>query len=103
MKNDNNVDFVLRVTAADFNGKDFDGTPLEVISDCDDQKVIQQAKQLEKEGRFTINLSGDTDYAKWNVKTSNGIVVAEPGDVISYLGGVLTVQKYETGNSVCAK
>lgn len=67
----------IEVTAADFNGTTFDGAPLvpvgisrEVFGDLLARDVI------------SINVGRDTDYARWNVETPEGVKVVGPGDFI---------------------
>ena len=72
-----------RVTAADFNGSTWDGSPFDPMAPW-----IADAARA---GR--IKAKGcDRDYAVFEVQTSNGMVVALPGDRIERaLNGTLTV------------
>lgn len=67
-------ELAVRVTAADFNGNSFDGRPFSTIPNW----LID----AELNGSITICPHGCTDYARWDVKTPNGIVTAEPDDWI---------------------
>lgn len=76
----------VTVTAADFNGESFDGCPFK-------PDVPEWLLEAERHGRIAIK-PDDRDYACWNITTPAGVIMAEPGDVIS-LGadGALTVRK----------
>jgi hypothetical protein len=63
----------VRVTAADFNGREFDGCPFDSIP--------QWLIDAENNGDVTL-YPADRDYALWKVRTSKGIEIAEPGDHI---------------------
>lgn len=67
----------FRVTAADYNGKEFDGAPFE--GDIDHEWLHDSIKA----GRVTLIPNRETDYAVWGVATTDGeIVLASPGDYI---------------------
>lgn len=69
------------VTAADYNGIDFDGCPFSALPDW----LLDAARS----GAIAIK-PDDRDYAMWRV----GNAIAEPGDSIVRLGdGTLAVEK----------
>jgi hypothetical protein len=72
------------VTAADFNGNDWDGSPF--------NHVPQWLETALRRGTITIK-EDDRDYALWAVDTPEGIKVAEPGDDIVCLDGHFEVHK----------
>lgn len=63
----------VQVTAADFNGSSFDGSP---FSDAPDWIRVAMAQDA------LVPVGQDTDYAAWDVRTNHGVVRAEPGDWI---------------------
>lgn len=63
----------VRVTAADFNGASFDGSPFSEMPDW-----LGTAWDA---GTLSIH-PGDEDYAKWAIQTLEGTMIAEPGDYI---------------------
>jgi hypothetical protein len=67
------------VTAADFNGSAFDGSPFR----CHKTTAIGWLFKAVEAGDIAIAPS-DTDYAIWDVKTVQGTVRALPGDIIIY-------------------
>lgn len=81
------VDFErTRVTAADFNGRDWDGSPFDPFPDW-------MLDALER-GDVRVSDGGHcTDYAVWKVK---GCGEAWPGDYISRTAeGAYSIQKAE--------
>ncbi len=70
--------FGITVTAADFNGKTFDGAPLIRVGIS--EEVFGSFLANDK---ISIKGGGGTDYALWNVQTPDGVVVAGPGDFIA--------------------
>lgn len=75
----------VRVTAADFNGETWDGSPFTPPA----PRWLLNAVGL---GKISVNMDDATDYAKWNVWTPTGNVVAGPGDVIGIDKGQLFVE-----------
>lgn len=79
----------LVVTAADYNGTEFDGAPVRTLFPKDDTQTIDEVcpwfmEALEKK-KLLIEARGHTDYAWFGVKTDgNNIYWAGPGDVILY-------------------
>lgn len=71
------------VTAADFNGYDWDGSPFDHLP-----KWLEKALE---QGIVSV-APDDRDYAVWAVNTVTGVVRAEPGDTIVNLGGFLGVE-----------
>lgn len=70
----------FRVTAADFNGTEFDGAPFE--GDAENHKWLYIKM---KSGVITLVPNRTTDYAVWSVPTADGErVLASPGDYIVY-------------------
>lgn len=67
-------EIAVRVTAADFNGKDWDGSPFSAMPDWLATAV--------KGGSITPHTRNSTDYAEWDVVTSKGTISAGPGDWI---------------------
>jgi hypothetical protein len=82
-------DMAVRVTAADFNGTDWDGCPFSATPEWLRCGLRQGAVKVS-------GTSGGTDYATWDVMVGGGpdMVLAEPGDYILHVDGVLTVDKY---------
>jgi hypothetical protein len=70
----------VQVTAADYNGKSFDGSPFSEVPDW-----LQRALA---DGTVSVYPGHETDYALWKIKTledgPNGEAkhIAEPGDWI---------------------
>lgn len=81
-----------RITAADFNGKEFDGVPFTA-----DEHLLTFIKQCAKDKVLDIHSEGCTDYARWVVKDEfgNALAVGEPGDYLVRAGNKLTVVKGE--------
>ena len=70
------------VTAADFNGSAFDGSPFR----CHKTTAIGWLFMAVEAGDIALSPLGTTrtDYAIWDVKTVQGTVRALPGDIIIY-------------------
>lgn len=87
---------ILIVTAADFNGSDFDGSPVDTMFEMAEGESIKDVapwflEALKKE-EILIEARGSTDYAWFGVKTDcNNIYWAGPGDAIAYDMGRLTM------------
>jgi hypothetical protein len=82
---DRSVDLLrVRVTAADYNGSTWDGSPFDHIP-----RWLEVAL---RSGAIGIR-QDDRDYALWTVETPSGTKVAEPGDDIVCADGHLDVQK----------
>ena len=67
----------VKITAADFNGKTFDGSP---FSETPTPKWIMDAIKSKK--LFIDDAHGHTDYARWAVKTLEGTMTAGPDDYL---------------------
>ena len=80
-------DAAVRVTAADFNGTDWDGCPFSAMPEWLRCGLRQGAVKVS-------HTSGGTDYAVWDVSTPLGLVRALPGDYIVHADGVLAVDEY---------
>ncbi len=77
----------LRVTSADYNGHDWDGSPLEPTP------LPEWFHSALNFGRIKISDKHSTDYAVWEVAG----VEAWPGDHIVHApNGLLTVEKAQT-------
>ena len=68
------AEIAVRVTAADFNGVSFDGSPFSCLP--------QWLKDALADGALFMHCGGERDYATWGIVTHSGIVNAEPGDYI---------------------
>jgi len=66
----------VQVTAADFNGQEWDSAP---FHPAPGPKWLSEAVHA---GRIVPHTRGDTDYARWDVTTPKGVVDAGPGDCI---------------------
>jgi hypothetical protein len=76
--------FRVRVTAADFNGSSWDGSPFSHVPNW-----LETALRL---GSITIK-ADDRDYALWAVETPSGTKIAGPDDEIVCIDGHLDVRK----------
>ena len=65
----------VRITAADFNGRTWDGNPFS-------PPAPHWLCLAVLAGEVTPHTRGSTDYARWDVKTPDGVVDAGPGDWI---------------------
>ena len=63
----------VQITAADFNGVEFDSLPFSDVPEWIRVAIEQD---------FLVHVAQDTDYAVWDVRTNHGVVRAEPGDWI---------------------
>lgn len=78
----------VMITAADFNGESWDGSPFSAFPDW-----LRDAVQ---NGKVDVK-PDDRDYALWSVLTPAGRVVAEPGDFIARASdGSLSVDRAPT-------
>jgi hypothetical protein len=68
------AEIAVQVTAADYNGSNWDGRPFSAMPGW-----LRDA--IEK-GIITPHTRGGTDYAQWDVQTSRGLLNATPGDWI---------------------
>lgn len=69
------AEIAVQVTAADFNGQTWDGSPFSVRPDWLMDAI--------KAGKIMPHTRGSTDYAQWDVATKSGATVnATPGDWI---------------------
>lgn len=76
---------VVMVTAADFNGKSFDGAPLKLFGGID--KMPAWLLEAEQNESILVEARGSTDYAWFGVKDDyNNVIWAGPGDYILNLG-----------------
>jgi hypothetical protein len=64
----------VRVTAADYNGKTWDGCPF--------SEVPEWLKNAIENGTITPIVRNATDYSEWKIKTLEGELIASPGDWI---------------------
>ena len=77
----------VRITAADFNGRTWDGSPF-----SDEPNWLLSAVEG---GMIREHTRGSTDYARFDVTTAEGVVDAGPGDEIVRVGtGSLRVEVY---------
>lgn len=77
----------VRITAADFNGQTWDGSP---FSDAPNWLL-----SAIEGGMIRAHTRGSTDYARFHVTTPEGVVDAGPGDEIVRAGtGSLQVEVY---------
>jgi hypothetical protein len=76
----------VEVTAADFNGTDWDGSPFTEKPDW----LVEAVKA----GRIKVHPS-NTDYAMWTVQTPKRVMIAGPGDWILHAHGQLLVAQWE--------
>jgi hypothetical protein len=74
----------VRVTATDFNGQSWDGSPF--------SHVPPWLEVALRAGAITVK-ADDRDYALWAVETPSGTKIAEPGDDIVCMDGHIDVQK----------
>ena len=71
---------VVRVTAADFNGTSFDGSPIVPVHGTENPEWLIKAL---KDRQIRISMDGGTDYATFIMLSHSGQVVrAGPGDYI---------------------
>jgi hypothetical protein len=63
----------VQITAADFNGHSFDGSPFTSLPDWLKQAIDSEEVAIHPD---------DRDYALWSVNTPKGKMIAEPGDSI---------------------
>jgi hypothetical protein len=64
----------VRVTAADYNGQTWDGSPFSEVPDWLAAAVGA--------GKIVPVTPGSTDYAEWEIRTLEGNMLATPGDWI---------------------
>lgn len=80
---------VVTVTAADWNGDSFDGSPF------DPAPAPEWLMQAIRAGHIKGDCPGSTDYAVWWVWTPYGKVLAEPGDkIVQHHNGDLGVIRW---------
>lgn len=68
------AEIAVRVTAADFNGREWDGRPFSAMPEW----LIAAFNN----GTVLPHTRNSTDYAEWDVTTPRGVVSAGPGDYI---------------------
>lgn len=74
---------VIKISAADFNGKDFDGQPLTLVGQHADRSIPAWMQAALLGGEISVGTPGSTDYASFGVKLENGTTMwAGPGDYI---------------------
>lgn len=89
---------LFRLTAADFNGQSFDGSPFEFLGRYDtearivipvttdlDSDVKSLASAVESaivKGLVSMHTKNGTDYAQWAVKYEGGVFDYGPGDYV---------------------
>ena len=66
----------VRVTAADYNGHTWDGSPFA------EQPAPTWLLEAVKNGAIMPVTPGSTDYAEWEIRTLEGTMRAGPGDWI---------------------
>jgi hypothetical protein len=82
----------VRITAADYNGRDWDGSPFKWSSPEIAPKWLTDALLA---GDLLPDTPNHTDYAEWRVKTPGGEVLASPGDsIVRHEDGTLRVRRY---------
>ena len=64
----------VRVTAADYNGNDWDGSPFSETPEWLVSALVEK--------KLVPVTPNHTDYAEWAVKTLEGTMLATPGDMI---------------------
>lgn len=75
----------VRVTSADFNGRDWDGSPFDPVP------APEWLQLALKAGDVTVSNKHSTDYAVWDVR---GAGEAWPGDHIVHGGGrIYSIEK----------
>lgn len=87
----------VQVTAADFNGTSWDGSPF--VPYTKDKALLEAAdfawlKKAIQNETITIHPC-DTDYAQWNVRVIGGTMIAAPGDYIMPTMFGLIVSKHQ--------
>ena len=79
----------VRITAADFNGVSFDGNPFAPAP------YPPWLNWAVISGAIKAHSRASTDYARWDVRTSDGVVDAGPGDeIVRADDGSLRVEVY---------
>lgn len=75
--------YVVKVTAVDFNGSEFDGSPLVVFGYPDGASAPQWLKDAVVHEDIEFDTRGNTDYAWFGIKGDNpDYAWAGPGDYI---------------------
>jgi hypothetical protein len=88
---------VVTVTAADWNGDSFDGSPF------DPAPAPEWLVEAIRAKRIVGDCPGSTDYAVWWVHAPYGKVVAEPGDkIVLHDNGALGVIRWSPASDVDA-
>ena len=78
----------VRVKATDFNGKTWDGVPFSEYPDWLAEAIA--------DGRVVPVTPGHTDYAEWEIRTLEGVMLAGPDDwIIRGIQGELYPCKHE--------
>jgi hypothetical protein len=76
----------VRITAADFNGQSFDGSPFVFDGDKEPEWLFEAIRN----NQIVIDRSGARDYARFTVKgDDDNDVVVGPGDYIVHHNGKL--------------
>lgn len=76
---------LVKITAADFNGRDWDECPFDSVPDW--------LRIAVSKGDVTAHTRNHTDYAEFDVRTADGVVSAGPGDRIGCRADGLFVVK----------
>lgn len=78
----------LVVTAADYNGTQFDGSPVRPLFPMAEGETVNDVcpwlMEAIGKGKVLIEARGSTDYAWFGVKDGNNVYWAGPGDVLLY-------------------
>ena len=79
-------------TAADWNGKTWDGSPMELAAPDDGLPTMELVKIIDqhiKEGRLALSTVNSADYAEWTINSDLSTVYG-PGDQVQvYANGQL--------------
>lgn len=93
---------LFELTAADFNGKDFDGAPFDYVGKYDPENriVIPVSESIDtdcqrfqdaiatavQKGKLAVHTKNGTDYAQWEVPYDGGVIDYGPGDYVLVVG-----------------
>lgn len=80
-----NGENIFRITAADYNGVNFDGAPLQPVFPIDFHKHagLTWLDEALKNGTLFMENRHETDYVNWGVKALDGEKIwGDPGDYI---------------------
>lgn len=79
IKEETVIQWKAEVTAADFNGKSFDGSPFLITPYSANSDFTQHIIS----GDIKIDRMTCTDYAIWLIKTEKGVERVGPGDIVT--------------------